>query len=306
MRQRKITWADLISLIAAIIFGIISYLGALYLNYNKGDVIGMSNNIGCIGIAILSSASFLLLSSIAKILKLTRTHFSIAIKLEILFLLLYFSAAVGMLKISTFFHYFTVLDQKEIILQDVRNSIKATEMMFTNYDIYTKRRLSLYENDLRTYCNTHPNEISQWQIDRFIFSMKAHLIPSNYDDPVSNNGIKQVAQKMLNNHYNNTLTWPSFSILDIISELHYKPAEFFQLMTAYSKETEPYEGSLSRVPFKFQNTAFIPTQKINSESEKTFLGYASYFLLLGLILLNYITCERDGRVQNLSKLIFNK
>ncbi|MBK6571874.1 MAG: hypothetical protein IPG21_05305 [Saprospiraceae bacterium] len=116
MNQSKFSWADVLSISSALLFGFVCFLGLNFLNIGTEKVWGMDRTTGCIIIALVCASSLFFTAYGARLLKRTNGNFKISFVLEIILLLLFVLLALFFTtKSSPFTHYFTVSAQKSEI-----------------------------------------------------------------------------------------------------------------------------------------------------------------------------------------------
>jgi len=207
MNQSKFSLADVLTVVASILFGIVSFLGADFLNINNSKVWGMSHTTGCLVMAIVIA---LLLGGTAlgaKILKRTSRNFKTCFVWEIVCLVFFILFAVFFAsKASPFPHFFAVYSHKTEIKNKLQTSITQAENMFAEYETYADNRENRYRENLKSIVATkdiNPQEYAEFgfvngvsdasQIDTKMFTIHADLFPTHYSDSIANNGIKEVA-----------------------------------------------------------------------------------------------------------------
>ena len=304
MKQSKFTWADTLTIIAGMIYGVITYLGARYLHFEEETVLGFSNNMGCIITSILFTLALILPAMGAKVFKRADKNFKTAIKIELTIFLIFICSCLYLMVHSPFTHYFTVYDQRKEILKDVNHSIKSTQKMFTVYEAQMNTRIQHYEHDLKLKKIANPNQYTDEIIDREVFTIKAHLFPSNFSDTINLNGIKQVAFSTLNNYRNNCLQWPAFGILEIVSKTKTDSELWLQDMISNSDRIEKYEDPNTQ-PFTYDNDIKNVSTLINTEKKPATLTIV-YSLLVALVaIFSYLISNRSTRWPGWNKIFSN-
>jgi hypothetical protein len=187
MNQSKFSLADVITLLAALAFGFVSFLGLNF--FTLGD----TNQ--SIIIAVIISVFLSGTALGAKWLKRTSGKFKTCIIWEMLLLLL-FTVLITLFTYSPFSHYFVVSGQKEEIQTKLNASITQAENMYSAYEKYAESRAENYKGKLEsvvTAKNINPREYQSFgfrnnggsdgkQIQKKMFTMKADLFPSNFKE----------------------------------------------------------------------------------------------------------------------------
>ncbi len=320
MNQSKFSLADVLTVFATIIFGVVSFLGADFLNIGNAKVWGMSHPAGCIVMAIVIA---LLLGGTAfgaKLLKRTSRNFKTCFIWEIVCLFFFVIFAVFFTtKSSPFPHFFTVQSHKTEIKEKLQTSITQAENMFAAYETYADNRENLYKHKLQSVVaarNTNPAEYKNYgfdgisgvsdasQINTKMFTVHADLFPTNYSDTINKNGIKEVAYVWLNDAKSATNSW-HFPIgsTEVVSDIEKKSNGW--LKDGFTEGNAPYKSliQISQVreqgeiatdfayPLGFDDVKTYYT-KIESPS---ILAFTLAIVVYILILLAYIFTERSSK-----------
>jgi hypothetical protein len=235
MNQSKFSLADVIGMLAALAFGFVSFMGANFLNIDNEKVWGMPHTTGCIIIGVVCSLLLFSTSFGAKLLKGTDRNFKTCFVLEVIMLILFVLFSVSFATNSAPFpHYFKVNGQASEINSKLKTSITQAENMFIEYETYAKNREYNYKNKLQSVANACLINQSQCagygfdvvsnipyseQIDTKMFTVHAHLFPSNYSDTVTHSGLKDVATKWLNDAQNITNSWKPIGIVGVVNDI---------------------------------------------------------------------------------------
>lgn len=185
MNQSKFSFADLFTILATVGFGFFCFLSLNFLSFGETD----PSIIGAVVIAFILGG----LAFGAKFLKRVNRNFKTCIILEWIILILFAVAAI--LAFLPFSHYFTISNQKEEIQRNVMDNISQAENIFTDYENYADNRLNIYENKLKSVVrgkNVNPHEYATFgfvyntddnvQIENKMFTLKAQLYPTNYQE----------------------------------------------------------------------------------------------------------------------------
>jgi len=162
MQQSKFSLADVLALIAALLFSFVCFLGMNF--YTLGDVSASLTTAGII-FALLFGAAFG-----AKLLKRTSRHFKTCFVFEAL-LLVFLSLFTVLFSYSPFPHYFAVSAQKDRIAAKLTASITQAENMFAAYEKYADNREQLYRNRLRSVVQGESSDPSQFTSCGFVGSI---------------------------------------------------------------------------------------------------------------------------------------
>ena len=256
MNQSKFSLADVLTVLAAIVFGFVSFLGANFLNINNDKVWGMSHTAGCVAMAIFIAVLLFGTACGAKVLKRTTRNFKTCFVWEVILLVLFVLFAVFFAsKSSPFPHYFAVTEQKAEINSKLQTSIVQAENMFAAYETYADNRENLYKNKLRGVVaakNINPTEYAEYgfehnsvsdasQIETKMFTVHADLFPTNYSETIANNGIKEVATSWLQDAKNTTNSWKPIGIVSVVNDIEKNSNEWLTTLVSLSQIREQGE-----------------------------------------------------------------
>lgn len=293
MIQSKFSLADVLSVLAALAFGFVCFMGVNFLNIDNEKVWGMSRIVGSVVIALLIALLLFGTAFGAKLLKRTSSNFKTCIIGEVVLLMFFVVLAVFFVtKTSPFTHYFTVTAQKTEINSKLQTSITQAENMFAAYESYSDNRENLYKNKLQSVVATQGinpvayatygfqnNGISpNKQIETKMFTVHADLFPNNYSDTSTNNGIKEVATKWLQNAKDITGGWKPIGIVGVVNDIEKNSTDWLSTLVTLSQVREQGE----------QATDFDPT--LSFEDVKTHFTKleSSTPLPIGLAVLAYV------------------
>lgn len=298
MNQSKFSLADVLTMLAALAFGFVCFLGANFLNICNDTVWGMSHTIGCVAMAVFCALLLFVTAFGAKLLKRTSRNFKTCLILEgvSLFLFLLFAVFFTM-KTSPFTHYFTVTEQKSKINSKLQTSITQAKKMFAEYESYAHKRELLYKHKLTAVVNAKTINHDEYrkygfdvssgvsdasQINTKMFTVHADLFPTNYSDIVARNGIKEVATNWLNNAKITTSSWKPIGIVGIVCAVEQNSTDWLNKLVTLSKVSE--QGEISTEDFEY-NLSFgdVKTHftKLNNPNPLTIgLAVLGYILML--------------------------
>ena len=320
MNQSKFSLADVLTVLAVLAFGFVSFLGANFMNISNDKVWGFSHTTGCVVMAVVITVLLFVTAFGAKLLKRTNCNFKTSFILEVVLLLLFVLFAVFFAtKTSPFPHYFTVTAQKSEIKSKLQKSITQAENMFAEYEKYADNRLNQYRHNLISVANAkniNPNEYAEYgfnrtsgvsdasQIDTKMFALDSDLFPSNYSDTTTNNGIKEVATEWLQNARNITSGWKPIGIVGVVNEIEKKSKEWYNTLIRLSQvhergESEGVEDFELKPPLSFDDVKTHFT-KVDSPS---LLSIGLAVLAYLLMLLSWFVTRRSTRFPGL-KLLF--
>lgn len=315
MNQSKFSLADVLTVLSALAFGFVCFMGANFLNIGIDKVWGMPHITGCVVMAVVCSLLLFSTAFGAKLLKRTSRNFKTAFVWEVILLTLFvFFAVFFATRNSPFPHYFTVTAQKSEISIKLQTSITQAENMFAAYESYAKNRANFYKETLERVAaakggNTveyeaygfQNNDISDdKQIDTKMLAMKYDLFPSNYSDTVAHNGIKEVATEWLQDAKNTTKSWKPIGIVGVVNDIEKNSNNWLSTLITLSKKPklrEPDTASFAyTLRFDDVKTHFT---KIDSPMPLS-IGLA--VIAYTLMLLSWFVTQRSTRFPGLKFL----
>lgn len=305
MNQSKFSLADVLTLLAALAFGFVCFLGKNFFT--------LGNTTQSI---ILSGIIFVLLSGTAigaKLLKRTSSNFKTCFIWEVILLIL-FTGFTLFFSYSPFPHYFVVSEHKAKIQNELNASITQAENMFAEYERYAESREKLYESNLRSVVaskNINPGKYSEYgfennaisdnkQIENKMFTVHADLFPTNYSDTLSNKGIKEVAIAWLSDSKDKVRGWKPIGIVGVVKDVEKYSTNWLNTLIKFStirekgEQTEDFSYNLSFGDVKKRFTTLGKPTLLSIG-----LAVAAYIMML----LSYIVTKRHPRYPGL-KVIF--
>lgn len=297
MNQSKFSLADLLTVLGTLGFGFFCYLSVNF--HTSGDTITS---------VIMAAIFSLLLGGLAFTLKLkksTSRNFKSSIAIEGVMLFIFL--LIALIAVFPFSHFFYISAQKENIQQKIITNIDNAEVLYTEYESYAKTRMEIYEAQLKSAIYTKQTNIQDYtkfgfsfganddiQKKNKLFSLKAKLFPSNYDE------MKQVNTNWLTNSKQKILNWSPLSIVKIVNILKDEIPAWVEQLNSYSSFKAKGED-YHEFEFKLSDTDFSTdlTQKYNTTSFSIFLAIALYVIML----LPYLIEKRHSKFPGL-KMIF--
>jgi len=315
MNQSKFSLADVLTVLAALVFGFIFFLGVNFLNIGNENVWGMSQTTGCVVIAV--SITVLLFGTAfgAKLLKRTNRNFKTSFVLEVLLLVLFALFAVFFAtKTSPFLHYFTVTAQKSEIKSKLQTSITQAENMFSAYESYADNRENLYMHRLQSVARarrSNPTEYAEYgfdrtsgvsdasQIDTKMFTIHADLFPTNYSDTIASNGLKEVAIEWLQEAKSTTTKWKPIGIVGVVNDIEIYSNKWLNTLVTLSQVREQGEQAADfEYTLSFDEVKTHFTKLDNPTPLSIGLAVLAYVLML----LSWFVTKRSTRFPGLKYL----
>ena len=245
MNQSKFSLADVLTILTALGFGFMCFLGTNF--YTLGNV-PKSITVAVIITILLFSTVFT-----AKLLKRTSVNFKTRFIWEML-LLVVFTLLFVFFTYMPFSHYFAVSSKSTEILSKIQTSITQAKNMFPAYESYAKKRINLYESRLKSVVANQNGKPSDYkncgfindipdvtQTNKKMENINADLFPTNYSNLVTQKGIKEVATNWLIKAKETTDGWKPIGITNVVLTIEDKSNEWKNLLVNLSQIREKCE-----------------------------------------------------------------
>ena len=305
MNSSKLSLADVLTLLTALGFGFICFLGANF--YTLGNI--NQSIILAFIIAVLLGGTALG----AKIMKRTSRNFKSSFVWEIIFLVL-FTMISALFSYTVFPHYFVVTEQKNEIQNKLIASISQAEDMFKEYEDYAENRENLYRNKLKSVVynkNVNPKEYNdfgfesnsvsdQKQIDNKMFTVHADMFPSNYLQ------MKTLDSTWLANSREIVETWKPIGIVNVLNDVEQNSKNWLAELIKLSAVRENGESDMHTKDFKYKLTFDSAKNHFTALGEPTLMSIGLAFLAYLLMLLSYFVSKRHTRFPGFQYLFTNR
>ena len=242
MNQFKISLADMLMLLTAVVFGFTCFLGIHFLT------LGNTSQSIIVAVIITLLLGGFALGTIG--LKRTKRNFRTCFVWEIILLVL-FTVLTVFFSYSPFPHYFAVSGQRPAIKSKLTASITQAEDMFAEYERYAENREKLYRAKLRSVVrakDSRPDEYAGYdfknndipdekQIENKMFTLHADLFPTNYE------AVKQTASSRLTEDrrtLNNWWAW-NFGVVNVVNNIESDSNDWLNELAALSSVREKGE-----------------------------------------------------------------
>lgn len=297
MKQSKFSLADVLTVLTALAFGFICFLGENFFT--------LGNTYESITWAAIITVSLAGTAYLAKLVKRTSRNFKTNFILEI-FVLLLFTVLTVYFAYSPFSHYFNVSANKTEIQNKLQTSITQAENMFTDYEAYVESRKNNYKGQLETAVATKSTGNKDYteygfvtdggvadeiQINNKLFTIHSDLYPTNYSDTSNNNGIKEVATEWLAKAKNTNIWSPG--IVNVVNDVKKNSEDWKNQLIGFSKPRE--KGEKNAVDFTYE-LSFDNVQNYFTNIDKPVplsigLAVVAYLLML----LSYLISKRSSK-----------
>ena len=243
----KFSWGHIIAFIALITIGYITFMGVTY--YTDGDFVSAS--ICMVSVFILLFAVFIG----AQFLKATHRRFAKRIWIERF--LVFASPIVYLIALIPFSHFWTVQSHNDEIVSQFSKSIEASRQLFTDYEDYSNKRISLYEDLLDSVISNKDSEQYDLfgfksgkeiiQRDVMVKTLQLQLLSSNYDS------LKVEAIEWIDKASVGVSTWNVF-LLGNIKEINNAISEWQGVLADFSSKKIPNEALNGNSQIIFEET----------------------------------------------------
>jgi hypothetical protein len=292
MNQSKFSLADVLTLLAALGYGFVCFLSANF--YTLGDTFNSIVLALIIAILLFGTAFG------AKLLKRTSRNFKTSLIFEIACLVL-FTGLIVFFSYSTFPHYFSVSQQKEVVQRKLTESITEAEKMFSEYERYALNRETRFRNTLKsvvTSKSTSPSRYRKYgfesngvsddkQIQKKMFTIHADLFPSNYKE------MKKVNSAWLADSRKTVESWKSISIVEVVNDLEQNSdkwlKEMIELSSKASQKGEHAEN------FKYDLTFDNVKPYFTALGKPSLISVGLAVLVYVLMLFSWIISRRNTK-----------
>lgn len=299
MNQSKFSLADLLTVLASIGFGFFCFLSFNFLTMGETN---KSILLAVVFALVLGGLAFG-----AKLLKRTDRNFKTCIIWEWVLLFLFVVAAI--FSIKPFSHYFVVSSQKEDIQKEVIANIEQAEGMYYDYKKYADNRLKIYESKLNSVVmakKTNPAEYQEYgfvegtedktQIENKMFTLRAKLYPSNYEELATAN------VEWMNKAKSTVDSWKPIGLVDVIKVAKDNLTQWKNDLIEYSEFRANGEIAENfEYPLSFNDVTGKMTQ-LSSPNGVSILYSVGLCILM---IVSYIVTKRHPRYPGL-KVIFGK
>jgi hypothetical protein len=296
--QQKFTLADVITLLTAISFGFVCFLGINF--YTLGNTQESIIFSAIITIVLFGTAY------LAKRLKRTTGNFQANFIFEIIVLVI-FICFTFFVALKPFSHYFTVTSNKTDIQNKLNQSISQAQNMFNAYENYADNRKNNFQKYLESVVANqfiNPNlydslgfgksgVTDEKQIQTMVATMDSDLFPLNYSDTRDNNGIKQVATNWLGDGKSNINDWKPIGVVKVVAEVEKNSEEWRDELVDLSKIT-PF-GEPNPMEFNYELSFGDAKEHLEKVSESSYFSIGLATLACLLMLFSYFITKRDSK-----------
>lgn len=304
MNGLKISLAEVLAILAALSFGFICFLGSNF--YTQGDIKQSIFTAAIIAILLIILA--LGLKKLKQVSRNFRTFF--VFEMITLFLL---TAVFSICTWFVFSHYFVVSEKKTEIQSTLTASINQAQGMFPAYESYVENRLNLYNSSLTKVINSKniaPQQFKDFdfvdgvsnniQINKKLDDLRMLLLPTHYSDTLSNNGLKEVANKWLADANNKVNNWKPIGVVNITNDIERNAQGWLDTLINYSKERQTNEITDDFTYDLYLNSV---KQHFTTQEKPTLISLGLAILGYLLMLLPWIITKRHTRFPGF-KLLF--
>ena len=303
MNQSKFSLADLLTLLTALVFGFVCFLGANF--FTLGEI-APSIILAAIIVVLLCATALG-----AKLLKRTRRNFKTCFVLEITLLVL-FTGLIAFFSYSPFSHFFVVSEKRAEIQSKLTASITQAENMFAEYERYAANREDLYNGKLHSVVAAKNIDSSEYytfgfiddsvsedkQIENKVTTLRDDLFPTNYKDR------KQIASNWLEKARSIVENWKPIGIVGVVNEVEKNSNEWLSTLVELSLIRENGETADD---FTYDLSFDDVKKHFTTLGKPTLVSIVFTAFVFLLMLLSWIVTKRHPKspgVKELFKMIF--
>lgn len=300
----RFTLAAVISIIGALAFGFVTFLGNMYLK--EGDYMQSALYTSIWAIALLGIAF------IASKFKKARFNFKKNAAGELLFIVLYI--VVAFFSMVSFTHFFTVQNKKEQIGKVIKQDIDNVRNMFQEYEKHVDHRMQEFDGFLDVLiAGKVPNRIAyleyfkdpgpddNFQKNTNLKNFKDDLQPDEYDST------KVLALDWLKKSEQIVLDLKPFGLMDVIENFENNATKWYGNIQKYDQtfNTFKQKDQAGFIPFTYQIGFTSITSEVTKIEKPTFIALLFLIAAHILILFVYILAIRDGKSNGLWRELFS-
>jgi hypothetical protein len=299
MNQSKFSLADVLTLLAALAFGFVCFLGKNFAS--------LGNTRLSIIWAIVAAVSLFGFAMCAILLKRINLNFKSLFKWEMIFLSL-FTVSAAFFSYTIFPHYYAVSGQRTEIQKKLSASIAQAEEMFAAYEHYAEERKNLYSDKLRSVAaakNINPGEYAQYsdeyarygfisssavsddrQIENKMFVIHADLFSTvNYE------AMKEEWSRWMPDARGKVENWKPIGIVGVVNKIEISSKDWLGALVNLSKVREMGEQAND---FEYNLTFADVKQHFTVKSKPTLLSAGLAVAAYLIMLFSYLRTKRKS------------
>jgi hypothetical protein len=298
MNKIKLSLASVITLLTAIVFGFICFLGINF--YTFGNTAESISKAVIIIVLLCSTALG------TKIFKQVKGNFKTNFIAEIS-LLIVFTGLMVYYTYNAFGHYFVVSEKKEVIQNKLNTSIEQVQNMFIMYDKYIVNREYNYRNKLLSIVKNEKNYPKEFDSCGFnknliitpynkiqikLANLRKDLFLLNSSDTTNRNGLKETAIAWLTNAKNDLNNWKPIGVVKVANEIEFNSKNWLQKLEDTSKARQVCEKTND---FYYNLNFSDVSNYFKEKGMPTLLSMGLSFIAYLLMLLPWFIAKRDGK-----------
>lgn len=303
MNKSRITLSAVLTLIGALVFGLISFFGTMYL---KSGNLKMS-----VLLPVAYSFGLVLTIALATYFKSKRFDFQKNAFRELILILLYI--AISIFSIDGFVHFFTIQERKKEIAAKIEENISNVENMFVQYEERVNERVLAFDGFLdATIAGKIPNQPlylkyfvkggpdETFQKNNKINFFRDDLKPAEYDT------MKLLALDWLKKSKQTILDIKPIGIIDVLNNFESNSNEWYAKIKKYDKTINTFTDEAITPPFNYNLNFTSVNDELTIQKAPTLKSIIYLLLVHLLILFVYLIAERDGKSPGFVKAILSK
>jgi len=303
MNKSRVTLSAIITLIGAIAFGFISFLGNMYLK--SGEYFNS------IIYPVLFTLGLIILALVASKFKKKKFFFQKNAIKELLFVFIYLFLAI--ISMVSFTHFFTIQDRKNEISLKIERDIENVKKMFPKYEESVNERIDGFDGFLdatiagkatnqtmyiKYFVIGGPDEI--FQKNNKLNQFQDDLKPNEYDT------MKQLALDWLNKSQHIILSLKPIGLMEVINSFETNSKEWYSKIQKYDKTINTFQDEGNNTPFTYNLSFSSVNEELTTIKKPDFISLGILIVVHIFILFIYILAIRDGKSPGLFTALLSK
>lgn len=303
MNKSRVTLSATITIIGAIAFCFISFLGNMYLKSGEYLESILYPSIFTLGLFV----SVLIASKLKKV----RFNFKKNAIKELIFLSIYLFIAI--ISMVSFTHFFTIQDRKSEISAKIETDINNVKNMFTEYETVVDDRMQGFDSFLdatiagkelqRTIYLKYfevggPDETFQKNNNLNMF--QDDIKPAEYDT------IKTLALDWLNESEHIILTLKPFGLMEVINSFESNSNEWYNEILKYDQTINTFKDESRSTPFIYELSFSSVNKELTTIKNPNLISLGILMIIHLLMLFIYILAIRDGKSPGVFNALLSK
>lgn len=302
MNKSRVTLSLVITLIGAIAFGFISFLGNMYL---KSGIL-----LDSVLYPILYTLGLILCALFASKFKKKRFNFQKNILAELFFVFIYLFLAI--ISMVSYTHFFTIQNNKKEISSKIEGDIENVKNMFSTYEERVNKRIENFDGFLDATIigkDVNPSIYLKYFViggpdENFQKNSKLNLFQDDIK-PAEYDTMKSLAIDWLNKSEIIIQALKPIGLIKVINSFETNSKDWYEKIQKYDKTINTFEDEDKIEDFNYNlNFASINTE-LTLIKKPNFIAIVTLILIHILILFVYILAIRDPKNPGMFKTLLS-